>query len=87
MISKILQSFSQSLEHFFLTVGQNNFGNKIPILIENHQSISQFTKTGSLKGTLLQSNHIVGSNVRQTLTFFTSVFAFEMPGETFNVSK
>ena len=22
--------FSQSLEHFFLTVGQNNFGNKIP---------------------------------------------------------
>ena len=34
MISKILQifkSFSRSLEQFFLTVGQNNFGNKIPI--------------------------------------------------------
>ena len=24
------ESFSESLEHFFLTVGQNNFGNKIP---------------------------------------------------------
>ena len=35
MISKILQSFSRSLEHFFLTVGQNNFGNKIPFLSGN----------------------------------------------------
>ena len=26
------KSFSWSLEHFFLTVGQNNFGNKIPLL-------------------------------------------------------
>jgi hypothetical protein len=25
------KSFSQSLEHFFLTVGQNNFGNKIQV--------------------------------------------------------
>ena len=25
--------FSQSVEHFFLTVGQNNFGNKIPLFI------------------------------------------------------
>ena len=24
------KSFSRSLEQFFLTVGQNNFGNKIP---------------------------------------------------------
>ena len=27
------KSFSQSVEHFFLTVGQNNFGNKIPLLL------------------------------------------------------
>ena len=27
------QSFSRSLEHFFLTVGQNNFGKKIPFLL------------------------------------------------------
>ena len=26
------KNFSRSLEQFFLTVGQNNFGNKIPIL-------------------------------------------------------
>ena len=27
------KSFSQSLEHFFLTVGQNNYVNKIPSLL------------------------------------------------------
>ena len=27
---QVFKSFSQSLELFFLTVGQNNFGNKIP---------------------------------------------------------
>ena len=26
------KTFSRSLEQFFLTVGQNNFGNKIPLL-------------------------------------------------------
>ena len=30
--SRYLKSFSRSLEQFFLTVGQNNFGNKIPFL-------------------------------------------------------
>ena len=29
------KSFSQSLEQFFLTVGQNNFGNKIPIFVNS----------------------------------------------------
>ena len=29
------KSFSRSLEHFFLTVGQNNFGNKIPFLLQH----------------------------------------------------
>ena len=32
------QSFSRSLEQFFLTVGQNNFGNKIPISISEEES-------------------------------------------------
>ena len=31
------KSFSQSLEHFFLTVGQYNFGNKIPFLPNNQK--------------------------------------------------
>ena len=37
VISKILKffkSFSQTLEQFFLTVGQNNFGKKIPYSIK-----------------------------------------------------
>ena len=29
------KSFSQSLENLFLTVGQNNFGNKIPLQCKN----------------------------------------------------
>ena len=29
------KSFFRSLEHFFLTVGQNNFDNKIPFLMDN----------------------------------------------------
>ena len=44
MISKSSQpsasnfkSFSRSLEQFFLTVGQNNFGNKIPFLSDCHR--------------------------------------------------
>ena len=32
------KSFSQSLDQFFLTVGQNNFGNKIPFLKLNYSS-------------------------------------------------
>ena len=32
------KSFSRSQEHFFLTVGQNNFGNKIPFLTKLQKS-------------------------------------------------
>jgi hypothetical protein len=31
----ISKSFSRSLEQFFLTVGQNNFGNKKPMILCN----------------------------------------------------
>ena len=41
-------SFSRSLEQFFLTVGQNNFGNKIPFLSKIHYT----------KAELLQLNDI-----------------------------
>ena len=48
MITKILQilglSFSRSLEQFFLTVGQNNFDNKIPVH-HNLNSASSSTTT------------------------------------------
>ena len=33
------KSFSRSLEQFFLTVGQNNFGNKIPFFLIHSQSL------------------------------------------------
>ena len=35
------KSFSRSLEQFFLTVGQNNFGNKIPLLFFKLQNASE----------------------------------------------
>ena len=34
------KSFSRSLEHFFLTVGQNNFGNKIPFKVHSFLKLS-----------------------------------------------
>ena len=37
------KSFSRSLDQFFLTVGQNNFGNKIPMFVFNHFWIFCFT--------------------------------------------
>ena len=40
MISKFLQ-ISRSLEQFFLTVGQNNFGNKIPFLFRHFPNIKK----------------------------------------------
>ena len=36
------KSFSRSLEQFFLTVGQNNFGNKIPFLCGKKRKLLQF---------------------------------------------
>ena len=33
-VASNFKSFSRSLEHFFLTVGQDNFGNKIPFCWE-----------------------------------------------------
>ena len=42
MISKILPSFSWSLEQFFLKVDPNNFGNKIPILFHKNGSLHNF---------------------------------------------
>ena len=41
-------------EYFFLTVGQNNFGNKIPFLILAETSTAMFEQ-----GTILTSIHIL----------------------------
>ena len=42
------KSFSRSLEQFFLTVGQNNFGNKIPFLTFSWRFL-RFIKLEQLK--------------------------------------
>ena len=52
------KSFSRSLEQFFLTVGHNNFGNKIPLL---------------LAGTVLTSKRcIMNSQWRQMMLHFST---------------
>ena len=43
-ISKILQSFSRSVEQFFLTICQNNFGNKVPLFFILSTKLTDFTE-------------------------------------------
>ena len=43
------KSFSRSIEQFFLTVGQNNFGNKIPLLIANSYLKGKYKYDASIK--------------------------------------
>ena len=46
--------FSRSLEHFFLTVGQNNFGNKIPFIsCKTHLVFVLCQSTKTLKDAIL----------------------------------
>ena len=59
------KSFSQSLEQCFLTVGQNNFGNKIPIVFFYSQSCINFIKlrngkfgSPDLRGSLFRPNKV-----------------------------
>ena len=59
------KSFSRSLEHFFLTVGQNNFGNKIPI---------QFPKSHATNTTLRILSG--SSTLHFTRTFFAPLCNF-----------
>ena len=42
------KSFSRSLEHFFLIVGQNNFGNKIPFLKNKKKGKAKREKTQTI---------------------------------------
>ena len=60
-----LKSFSRTLVHFFLTVGQNNFGNKIPFLRplckirSNSTKKDQFTD-GEKKSSLMSRTVRIG---------------------------
>ena len=63
------KSFSQSLEQFFLTVGQNNFGNKIPCL----RSI-----THHFKGIRQPQQDIIGHLWKDRNTFQEIQFLFNL---------
>ena len=71
--------FNRSLEHFFLTVGQNNFGNKIP-----------FPKMGFIfvdylirKSTQVQSNNFLTSLYFFWVKAKSSSFEFQVTQYTF----
>jgi hypothetical protein len=76
VISKLLQRFSRTIEQFFLTVGQNNFGNKIPL---------KFTTTGitglqpaQCSAAAAEGDHPVfnrGSRPQPPIQFSTSGFS------------
>ena len=57
-----VKSFSQPLEQFFLTVGQNNFGNKIPFLfrpMKHWEGYSnQFIPPNKLQDSGIASGHV-----------------------------
>ena len=52
------KSFFRSLEQFFLTVGQNNFGNKIPLAVGGFSKILRNFQSGSWQ--MLTSAYKVG---------------------------
>ena len=55
--------FSRSLEHFFLTVGENNFGNKIPLSIFDN-SARHFESQDRKSKSLLIRVQMQGSKVK-----------------------
>ena len=44
--------FLRSLEHFFLTVGQNNFGNKILLTFDSPEKFKQLGNTFDCPGSM-----------------------------------
>ena len=90
MISKNLQIlgllpqtskvFPRSLEQFFLTVGQNNFGNKIPFHLSNdsqneYQNISQIVQCTRLQ---VKENSMTQINPPTLNGLDTDLFVFPM---------
>ena len=70
------KDFSRSLEQFFLTVGQNNFGNKIPFLLSCILFLSSWHFSASpfpWKTQRPRKYHL-----KQILSDFLSIFFFVM---------
>jgi len=76
------KSFSRSLEQFFLTVGQNNFGKKIPFAV-THKKVTAFKPISILKvkprpSAFLQLYDVLQSNAvdkRPVLEFMNRISA------------
>ena len=72
------KSFSRSLEHFFLTVGQNKFGNKIPFFftgyILNLRLLSAFSEPKMCKDCLFIEFYYITSFAKTWLTEPTQNF-------------
>ena len=70
------KSFSRSLEQFFLTVGQNNFGNKIPFLLSFFIGFCTcIGKPKDIKGKFLRRKR-----TRSKLTFMKAAAALSFSG-------
>ena len=70
------KSFSPSLEQFFLTVGQNNFGNKIPehVFIAFFQVVPQAGGNVIVKTNVFLTLGVVMDNIRIALMNLMSNF-------------
>ena len=80
-----LQTFSWSLERFFLTVGQNNFGNKItfvtffPVFFDSATNCSTQKKRKRHK---IRANYINRNIFRAQLLFPMARYIYENYGDT-----
>ena len=71
----MISSFSRSLEYFFLTVGQNNFGNKMPFLtktINDYGRIFEFHFPTIKSALLTVRNYTVPQTNTWSGTFFAT---------------
>ena len=77
-----LKSFSWSIEQFFLTVGQNNFGNKIPFLIfvassKNRIKVQNSQKTGTCIN--IRIDYCISFGYSSTILFGWQISIFIRP--------
>ena len=74
------KSFSQSLEQFFLTVGQNNFGNKIPLSLfallykQSWKNIRPLMPTKDFEGLKKSTRSMKSTQVYEFQTYILSSY-------------
>ena len=80
----VISKFLQSLEQFFLTVGRNNFGNKIPFLWEKGESFLRQAR-GCKLGKILPQIHtkIITIKCQLLLSKNSAVIYFFWPEKSY----